>query len=288
MTMSFYSRPVMERVGEHPVPQGPLAARWLAYELDEARAGTTGGARVRLENAGSAPWVSRGVEGVQLAYHWLDPLGNPIVWDGVRTPLGSRVEPGDSVDVELRVDAPRPPGRYRLAFDLVEEHRFWFAELGGTPLEIPASVLPRIAERRIAVVVHGPADGETAAALSAQEEPTVEKGAVAIAHLAPGALPAPDWTQRLLDAHEEGYAAVGGAVEPLGGLRDRRRLQAFEPWSPGGGRNPRFEHPLLFPSLLGDLMVGEHDGLPAYAGEDALFDGRVVVRLRLRSDRRSA
>ena len=46
----------MERVGEHAVPVGPLAARWLAYELEEQRAGVETRARVRVENAGSAPW----------------------------------------------------------------------------------------------------------------------------------------------------------------------------------------------------------------------------------------
>jgi hypothetical protein len=234
-----------------------------------------------LENAGSAEWRSRGKEGVQVAYHWLDPLGNPIVWDGLRTALPSAVTPGEQVELELPVVAPRPPGRYRLAFDLVEELRFWFAEVGSTPLDVPVEVAPRIAERRLAVVVHGGPDAETAAALSAQDEPVVEEDAVAVAHLVPGALPAADWSSLLLDAHAEGYAAVGGAVA-VESRRDRKR---FAPWAPGGGRNPRFNEPLLFPSLLDGAEPAPHDGLPSYAGGDALFDGRAMVRLRPRSDR---
>jgi hypothetical protein len=62
----------------------------------------------------------------------------------------------------------------------------------------------------------------------------------------------------------------------------RRRLAA---WAPGGGRNPRFAMPLLLPSLLAGFELGTHDGLPAYAGSDALFEGRAVVRLRSRSGR---
>jgi len=77
----------MERVGEHPVSVGPLAVRWLAYRLPELRAGTTGIARLRLQNAGSATWWARGDTGVLASYHGLDDHGNPIVWDGVRTPL---------------------------------------------------------------------------------------------------------------------------------------------------------------------------------------------------------
>ena len=270
----------MERVGEHAVPVGPLAVRWLAYELEEARAGVASRARVRLENAGSAAWRSRGQEGIQLAYHWLDPLGNPIVWDGVRAPLPRVVEPGGEVELDMTVVAPRPQGSYRLAFDLVEEYRFWFEEVGSTPLDIPVEVEPRIAERRLQVVLHGDPHPETDAALVAQGEPLVSEDALAFAHLDPGAVPAPDWSRLLLDAHQEGYAAVGPALEVSRGER-----RQFAPWAPGGGRNPRFLEPLLLPSLLAGLEPENHLGLPSFSGSDALFEGRAVVRLRRRSGR---
>ncbi|MDW8338034.1 MAG: hypothetical protein RMM28_02705 [Thermoleophilia bacterium] len=272
----------MERVGAHPVPTGPLAVRWLAYELPELREGVVGRARLRLENAGSAPWRSRGRAGVQLAYHWLDSLGNPIVWDGIRTAFPEPVAPGHEVELDVPIEAPRPPGSYRLAFDLVEEHRFWFEEVGSATLDLPVEVRPRLRERRLAVVVHGGPSPATEAALAAQEEPIVRDGAEAVAHLIAGARPAPDWSRLLLDAHAEGYRAVGGAVE-AGSRADRRRLS---PWAPGGGRNPRFPHPLLLPSLLDGLEPDLHDGLPAYAGADRLFEGRAVVRLPSRSGRR--
>ena len=273
----------MERVGEHPVPVGPLAVRWLAYELDEPRAGVSGNARLQLENAGSAPWRSRSREGVQLSYHWLDLLGNAIVWDGPRTPFPHVVRPGEIAELEIVVVAPRPPGSYRLAFDLVEELRFWFQEVGSTPLDLPVDVRPRISERRLGVVMHGVSDSETEAALAAQKEPLVAEGAVAVAHLVAGACPEPGWSRRILDAHEEGYGAVGGAIV-ADSRTDRKRLA---PWAGGGGRNPRFGHPLLLPSLLDELEPESHEGLPSYAGSDALFEGRAVVRLRSRSDRPS-
>ncbi len=273
----------MERVGEHPVPVGPLAVRWLGYELAEQRAGVTTVARVLLENAGSAPWRSRGREGVQLAYHWLDPLGNPIVWDGTRTAFPRIVQPGERVELEVALAAPRPPGRYRLAFDLVEEFRFWFQEVGSSPLELPVEVRPRIEERRLAVRVHGGADPEVEAALAAQDEPVVSEDAVAVAHLVPGAIPAADWARLVLDAHAEGYGAIGGAIDAES-RADRRELRA---WAPGGGRNPRFSEPLLLPSLLDGVEPGSHLGLPSAPVADGLFEGRAVVRLRSRSGRRS-
>ena len=273
----------MERVGEHPVPAGPLAVRWRAYELGEQRAGVTTRARVVLENAGSAPWRSHGREGVQLAYHWLDPLGNAIVWDGTRSAFPGVVRPGETVELESSLTAPRPPGRYRLAFDLVEEFRFWFQELGSAPLDLAVDVLPRIDERRLAVRLHGSPDPEVEEALAAQEEPLVTEDAAAFAHLVPGALPAPDWSRLLLDAHAEGYAAVGGAIDAES-RGDRRRLAA---WAPGGGRNPRFGELLLLPSLIDGVEPETHEGLPAAPASDGLFEGRAVVRLRSRSGRPS-
>ena len=270
----------MERVGEHPVNAGPLAVRWLAYEIGPVRAGATGNARVALENAGSATWRSRGRTGVRLAYHWLDPLGNAIVWDGTRAALPQPVSPGETVELDVSLAAPRPPGSYLLSFDLVEEHRFWFGEVGSATLDLPVEVAPRIAERRLRVVISGVPDAETVAALKAQEEPPVERDEVALAYLASGALPASDWSRRLLDAHAEGWVAVGGAVTPL----SRRDGRTFAPWAPGG-RNPRFDQPLLFPSLLDGVEPGELNGLPAYDGEGKLFEGRAVVRLRPRSGR---
>jgi hypothetical protein len=269
----------MERVGEHPVPVGPLAVRWLGYELPELRAGVAAPARVALRNAGKATWRSRRDTGVQLSYHWLDDRGNAIVWDGPRVAFERAIGPGEEVEVETLLRAPQPPGRYRLAFDLVEEFRFWFAEVGSWPLELDVVVAPRIAERRLAVVVHGGEDAETAAALSAQGEPLVEAEAAATAHLVAGAVPEPDWSRRVLDAHAEGFAAVGGSIE----TRDR----SLRAWAPGGGRNPAFGHPLLLPSLLAGLEPVEHLGLPAYRSdtETSIFDGR--IRLRLPRGRRS-
>ena len=271
----------MNLVGEHPVTKGPLAPRWLAWSLESPRAGTTVPARISLENAGTATWRSHGKEGVQASFHWLDRLGNPIVWDGPRTPLAHAVAPGERIELELEVTAPRPPGAYKLAFDLVEENRFWFAEVGGTPLELEIDVVPRIDARTLAVEVHGTPDPDTSAALAAQQEPLARvEHAAAVAHLVTGAIPPPEWSRLLLDAHVEGWAAVGTALIATG--RDRE----LEPWRGGGGRNPRFDQPLLLPSLLAGIEPATHLGLPAYSGDDGLFDGRVAVTLPRRSGRR--
>jgi hypothetical protein len=236
----------VEPVGEHPVPAGPLAARWLGYELESPQAGTLTRARVALENAGSAPWRN-----LNLSYHWLDERGNPIIWDGLRYEVSAA--PGERVEKDIQLRAPIPPGRYRLAFDLVDEQRFWLAELGNFTPEVEIDV-------------------------------TLRDATSARAHLPPEANLDPDWEERVYAAHAEGYAAVGGSIDT------RRPSTELEPYASGGGRNPGFAHPLVLPSLLAPLEPNtEVAGLPAWqpeGDEPWVYDARIRLRLRLRSGRR--
>src|SRR5215213_1385661 len=256
------------------LPKGPLAVRWLGLELPEIRAGATTPAVVELENAGTTTWRSVGEAGVRLAYHWLDERGNPIVWDGIRTPLERPVAPGERLRASLALRGPIPPGRYRLELDLVDEGRAWFAELGNAALELEQEVGARI-PRALA------ARGGEREALDAQEEPLVsEDEGAAVAYLADGVAPAPDWSRRVLDLHQEGYAVVAGSVEAEAGF-GRRRPRELEPYAPGGGRAPAFPYPLVCPSAVNGVEVDWTDdvaGLPAArppVDEPWLYDGRV-------------
>jgi hypothetical protein len=168
--------------GEHPVPAGPLAVRWLAHDLGPVQAGALTHARVVVENAGTAAWRD-----LNLSYHWLDDRGNPIVWDGIRHAVNAA--PGERVEREVDVRGPIPPGRYRLAFDLVDEHRFWLAELGNFTPELDVDVAARDAS---GMTLHG-ADGDL---------------------------------DQIRAAHEEGYAAVGGSIDVR---RRPRELDPYEP-----------------------------------------------------------
>jgi hypothetical protein len=230
---------VVEAVPAHAVPAGPLGVRWLAYELEPLQAGALSRATVMLENAGSDSWRD-----VLLAYHWLDELDNAIDWDGLRTPL-PRLEPGTRTDVDAGVRAPMPPGRYRLAFDLVVENLCWLSEVGNDMLTADVEVGARDAG---AAVAHLPSDVE----------------------------PAGDWHELVKRAHEEGFAAVGGAVES--------RERDLRPYRAGGGRNPSFAEPLVCPSLLPPLEPNcEVAGLPAWrpeGDEPWIYDGRITARLR--------
>jgi hypothetical protein len=231
---------------------GPLVARWLSWSLDPPRAGVLGRARATIENAGSAAWG----DDITASYHWLDERGNAIVWDGIRTPFPDPVAPGEQLALEIDVRAPMPPGRYLFALDLVAEHRAWFGELGGETPDADVEVLPRV-------------EGESLAA-------------VAAVHLPPFVEAGPEWEERVLSLHAEGFAVVAGAVDA-----PRRLRRELAPWTPGHGRVPGFEHPLLCPSVLHGVELDRIDdvaGLPAFrAPEDEpwVYDGSLVLRLRV-------
>jgi hypothetical protein len=239
----------------------PLVVRWHALELEPVQAGALQVATVELENVGAISWRTRGSkEGLFLAYHWLDERGNPIVWDGQRTRLDSEIEPGERKRHRLEVRGPIPPGRYRLAVDLVEEHRYWLSALGNDMLEREVEV--------------GRRDASTARRF-----------------LPDGVEPDAEWLAHVGTLHEEGFSAVGGALETAA-PRFARSEPALAPYAPGGGRNPSFPYPLICPSLLPPLEPNEEvAGLPAWRPVDRepwLYDGRAVLRLRSRSGRRRA
>ena len=139
----------MPSVGEHTVPKGPLAVRWLACEVGTVKAGARGHARVALENAGLLALVAP--PRMRLAYHWLDELGNPIHWDGLHTRAAAPGRAGGPARGDARPARPIPPGSYRIAFDLVDEGTCWFSEVGNLAPELERVVQPRI-ERALAAV----------------------------------------------------------------------------------------------------------------------------------------
>ncbi len=86
-------------------------------------------------NTGERAWdPSR----IHLSYHWLWLMPRETIarsrWnvpyhDGIRTELGRRVAPRESIAVQGRVLAPSTPGLYWLQWDMVEEGASWFAQL---------------------------------------------------------------------------------------------------------------------------------------------------------------
>jgi hypothetical protein len=83
---------------------------------------------VALTNTGASTWDSEASQPFRLSYHWLLPDVDRVVsWEGLRTPFPQPVPPGETVELQALVEAPREPGRYRLLWDIEQEHRLWFS-----------------------------------------------------------------------------------------------------------------------------------------------------------------
>jgi hypothetical protein len=81
-----------------------------------------------ITNTGRATWDSDAAEPIQLSYHWVAEDSDEVVaWEGIRTLFGRPVRPGESVSLTAQVGGPGRPGRFRLMWDIEQEHRLWFS-----------------------------------------------------------------------------------------------------------------------------------------------------------------
>ena len=225
------------------------------------RAARSRRATSRSRTRAPSTWRRGHGEGIQLAYHWLDERGNAIVWDGLRTPLPHPVAPGERASRRAR----RARRRCRPAATGSRSTSSTSGRRGSPSSATSRSSSSTTCGRGSSGALAargGDADGARRAGGAARRRGggRGDRGPRA------GRAPAPDWSRRVLDAHQEGYAVVAGAIEvetrPL-----RRRPRELDPWRPGGGRVPGFAHPLLCPSLVRGV---EGEWVEAVAGLPAL------------------
>lgn len=111
-----------------------------------------------VTNTGRVTWQPEAESPFRASYHWLDGATDRVVqYDGARTELPGNIAPGASATLAMQVRAPETPGRYRLAWDLVQEHRLWFSTESGaaltwTTVDVVAGATPA----RPLAVGHGP------------------------------------------------------------------------------------------------------------------------------------
>ena len=278
--------PIVQRAGEHPVTAGPLAPRWLAWSLEPARAGASRSLRAsRSRTRGTATWRTHGAGGVQASYHWLDPLGNPIVWDGTRTRAAARRRARGDGGARARGHRTAPAGPLparvrprRGASFLVRRGR------RRCRSSVDVEVAPRIADARLEVRVHGGSDPAT----------------IGRARGAGGAGRRAERCSRR--APRRRSRAAAGVVAPaarrprggLGGGRDRGRRAGpsrssrprARPVARGRPQSRASTNRCFSPRCSPVSSASTHLGLPAYTGDEGLFDGRVAVTLPRRSGRR--
>ncbi len=116
--------------------------------------GRTHRVELTLRNEGSEPWDP--ARGMFVSYHWLDGDRQPVVWDGLRTPLPGIVDPGGDVTLTARLAVPSRRGRFLLQWDLVQEKVCWFSErMDRSPPVFPVLVDPAPVEHALSIVSGG-------------------------------------------------------------------------------------------------------------------------------------
>jgi hypothetical protein len=107
------------------MPAETLVATYVASPPASVPAGNAFVVSVMLTNTGTEMWRSTAPGLVNLSYHWYDPSGAAVIWDGARTALGGDVAPTQQRMVQLTVTAPSAPGSYLLRVALVQEGVGW-------------------------------------------------------------------------------------------------------------------------------------------------------------------
>jgi SAM-dependent methyltransferase/uncharacterized protein YbaR (Trm112 family) len=86
-------------------------------------------ANVRLKNTGACVLSSKGPRPVRLSYHWRNPAGKVVNWDGKRTMLPIDMAPGREMTVPMLIATPHRPGLHFLELLLVQDQIGWLDRL---------------------------------------------------------------------------------------------------------------------------------------------------------------
>lgn len=88
---------------------------------------------IRLTNTGARAWEPGSDTPFLVSYHLYGDADEAVTvtYDGLRSPLPRRVEPGESVEVMAAIAAPAEAGIYRIEWDLLQEHITWFSWKGA-------------------------------------------------------------------------------------------------------------------------------------------------------------
>jgi 4-amino-4-deoxy-L-arabinose transferase-like glycosyltransferase len=97
-----------------------------------------------VKNTSTATWLSRERVAqpyqINLGNHWLDKSGNMVTNDDGRATLMQDLSPGEQVELELMLTAPKNPGEYILEVDMLQEGVSWFGLRGSPTLRLPLTV----------------------------------------------------------------------------------------------------------------------------------------------------
>lgn len=145
---------------------------WYAMQVEAPRAltvdaGHTVTPTITVRNDGILTWSSAPPLVIQAGGHWFIPQTDTSLAYRPRWPLPQTVRPGESLTLQVPLQAPLRAGQYEFRWDIVQEHVTWFTYKTGKHTStrvsvIPASLAPVArapeTERALTSIVESPPD----------------------------------------------------------------------------------------------------------------------------------
>lgn len=102
---------------------------------EDVTAGSFFEINVNVTNGSKEVWHGYGDHPVFLSYHWTRNYGSDFfIYDGIRTELMKpELSPGETLEQQIRIEAPNESGEFKLILTLVQEGVGWFEDRGFEP-----------------------------------------------------------------------------------------------------------------------------------------------------------
>ena len=114
------------------------------------RAGESAVLRVKLKNDSPVIWWARGAQVnmrsdnkfyIAAGDRWLKADGSLVTDMDGRYGIGKDLQPGEEIEVPLKIVAPKDPGEYTLEVDLLQEGVAWFHDKGSPTAKAKVTVV---------------------------------------------------------------------------------------------------------------------------------------------------
>jgi len=99
-----------------------------------------------VTNSGALPWQTVGSKPFQLGARWRLADGRGELQDRLRWLLPRAVAPGETVVLDVTLEAPTRPGDYRLVWDMIQEGVNWFDARGDAETSTQVKVVGNAVE----------------------------------------------------------------------------------------------------------------------------------------------
>lgn len=129
----------LQRLEAAAIFKTPLLSRPIGKITTQAsntcvKAGSLFEISVSVVNESKETWYGYGDHPVFLSYHWTRNGNDFLIYDGIRTELMKpEVYPGETIEQQICVEAPKVPGKLKLVLTMVQEGVCWFEDRGLNP-----------------------------------------------------------------------------------------------------------------------------------------------------------